>query len=246
MRALATIRVAGENFPIEGADKIVATRVDGWVCVTKKGEFNPGDKGVYFEIDSFLPATDSRYAFLEKNFITWTGQVGARLRTMKLRGQLSQGLFLPISIYPELANMEVGTDVTEILGIQKWEPPIPAQLAGEVTGKMRTAIPITDEERCVSGDTKLETEFGIKTIKEIVDIKFTGKVKSFNHEKNIMEFQNVIGWSALPKQKEKWLKIVTKSGKTILVTKNHKIWNDTSQSYLNAENLKIGDKVIKK
>lgn len=180
MRALATIRVAGENFPIEGANKIVATRVDGWMCVTKKGEFTPGDKGVYFEIDSFLPASDSRYAFLEKNFITWSGQVGARLRTMKLRGQLSQGLFLPISIYPELADMEVGTDVTEILGIQKWEPPIPAQLAGEVTGKMRTAIPITDEERIQNLVNHIQSEIAGKTFEKTIKLDGTS-MTVFNH-----------------------------------------------------------------
>ena len=66
MRKLASIRIATNISPIEGADAIEAVQVDGWVCVAKKGEFNVGDKGVYFEIDSFLSAEDSRFSFLEK------------------------------------------------------------------------------------------------------------------------------------------------------------------------------------
>jgi RNA ligase (TIGR02306 family) len=173
MRALATIRAAGENFAIEGADLIQATRVDGWVCVTKKGEFNLGDNGVYFEIDSFLPGTDNRYSFLEKNFITWNSKLGARLRTMKLRGQISQGLFLPMSSFPELSNANVGDDVTEVLGIEKWEPPIPTQLAGEVTGKMRSVIPVTDEERIQNLVCEIATKIAGKTFEKTIKLDGT-------------------------------------------------------------------------
>lgn len=147
MRKLATIRVANAITPIVGADAIEAVRVDGWTCVAKKGEFQVGDKGIYFEIDSFLNGQDERFSFLAKQFITFEGKQGARLRTIRLRGQLSQGLFLPLAKFPELANLEIGADVTEILGVTKWEPPMPAQLAGEVVGVRPHFVRGTDQER---------------------------------------------------------------------------------------------------
>ena len=71
MRILASVRRVRDIQPIIGADFIVRTQVDGWQCVTKKGEFQVDDLGVYFEIDSFLSATDPRFSFLEKQFINW-------------------------------------------------------------------------------------------------------------------------------------------------------------------------------
>lgn len=147
MRKLASIRVANAINPIVGADAIEAVRVDGWVCVSKKGEFQVGDKGIYFEIDSFLNGEDPRFQFLSKQFINFEGQQGARLRTIRLRGQLSQGLFLPLKNFPELQSLEVGADVTEALSVKKWEPPMPAQLAGEVVGVFPHWVKTTDQNR---------------------------------------------------------------------------------------------------
>jgi RNA ligase (TIGR02306 family) len=244
MRQLASIRTVRDIQPIVGADIIVATQVDGWKCITKKGEFNVGDMGVYFEIDSFLPGSDERFAFLAKQFINFEGTIGARIRTIKLKGQLAQGLMLPLRLFPEIVDAQVGMDVTELLNVQKWEPYVPPQLAGEVNGNFPSFIKKTDEERCVSGDTLVETDVGFKTIKEVVETKFQGKVKSFNHGTNAVEFHNVIGWSAMPNEKEQWLKITTKSGKTIFVTKNHKIWNASTKSYQEASTLNNGEKVV--
>lgn len=246
MRKLATIRVANTISPIEGADAIEAVRVDGWTCVSKKGEFKVGDKGVYFEIDSFLNGDDERFQFLFKQFITFKGKKGARLRTMRIRGQLSNGLFLPLEKFPELKELEVGTDVTESLGVIKWEPPISAQLAGEVRGIFPHFIKKTDEERCVAGDTVVETDDVIqpfKTIQEIVETRFSGKVKSFNHEMGQIEFRSVIGWSEIPNE-HNWLEITLKSGKKMYVTRNHKIWSETRKEYFNAETFQEGEKVI--
>lgn len=158
MRKLATIRVANAINPIMGADAIEAVRVDGWVCVAKKGEFQVGDKGIYFEIDSFLNGQDERFSFLAKQFIKFEGVQGARLRTIRLRGQLSQGLFLPLAKFPELQDLEIGTDVTEILGVTKWEPPMPAQLAGEVIGVFPHYIKKTDEERIQNFVQEIEVD----------------------------------------------------------------------------------------
>jgi RNA ligase (TIGR02306 family) len=146
-RQLASIRQIHTLVPIEGADLIELALVDGWQCITKKGEFQEGDLGVYYEIDSFLPATDERYTFLDPKFIDWEGKRGARLRTMKMRKQLSQGLVLPLSLFPEIENPEEGLDVTELLGIEKWERPVNPQIQGMPKGNFPPQIPKTNETR---------------------------------------------------------------------------------------------------
>lgn len=119
-RELVTVRAITEILPIEGADLIELAVVDGWQCVVKKGEFKVGDKGVYFEIDSFLPASDNRFEFLEKNFINWQGHYGARIRTIRLKKQISQGLLLPLSSFPDLNPVSL-RDFSDQLGVKKWE-----------------------------------------------------------------------------------------------------------------------------
>lgn len=151
MRKLVTVRTIDEVAPIPEADAIVRARIGGWDVVTKKDEFKPGDLCVYFEIDSFLPETDYRFQFLMKNKITWNGHNGARLKTVKLRGQISQGLALPAAEFPEIMQEFNGTvqdqDFSELLNVLKWEPVIPAQLAGKIRGNFPHFIPKTDQER---------------------------------------------------------------------------------------------------
>ena len=134
-RKLATIRKIKEIRPIEGADAIELAIVDGWqVVVAKNVGHKVGDSVVYCEIDSFLPIREE-FEFLRKSSYKKMGdQEGFRLKTIKLRGQVSQGLILPIDILPirqfaTVGNLPLGMDVTEMLEIVKYEPPIPAQLA---------------------------------------------------------------------------------------------------------------------
>ncbi|TWT91676.1 RNA ligase (ATP) [Neorhodopirellula pilleata] len=145
MRKLATIRTVLETRPIEGADMIELAVVDGWKCVTKKGEFAAGDAVIYCEIDSFLPVRDE-FEFLRKSSLkVMDDREGFRLRTVKLRGQISQGLLLAPSILGRSFNL--GEDVTDELGIVKYEAPIPACLGGDVVGGFPAFIAKTDEER---------------------------------------------------------------------------------------------------
>lgn len=145
MRKLATIRTVQQTQAIEGADAIELALVDGWKCVTKKGEFNSGDAVIYCEIDSFLPVRDE-FEFLRKSSLkVMDGREGFRLRTVTLRGQISQGLLLSPSILGREAS--IGEDLTDELGIVKYEPPIPACLGGDVIGGFPAFIAKTDEER---------------------------------------------------------------------------------------------------
>lgn len=155
-RALATIEQIESIRPIEGADAIDLARVRGWDVVVKKGEYREGDLAVYFEIDSMLPLDDPRYAFLEaagKKIVD--GKLYHRLKTKKLRGVVSQGLLVPFHAFSaEFAeaapapNGVVGHDVTDVLGIFKYEPPVPAELRGSVNGDFPTHLcRKTDSER---------------------------------------------------------------------------------------------------
>lgn len=151
-RKLATVRKIANLSPIEGADMIELATVDGWkVVVAKNVGHKVGDFVVYCEVDSFLPILP-QFEFLRKSSYKKMGDTeGFRLKTIKLRGQISQGLILPIAeviAFPDVLDyMEVGKDVTELLGIVKYEPPIPAELAGKVKGLFPSFIPKTDEER---------------------------------------------------------------------------------------------------
>ena len=152
-RKLATVRKISNIQPIEGADKIELATIDGWkVVVAKEVNHKVGDLIVYCEVDSFLPIREE-FEFLRKTSFKKMGdQEGFRLKTIRLRGQVSQGLILPIVVLnPPDANINVtpfeGLDVTEMLDIVKYEPPIPADLAGKVKGLFPSFIRKTDEER---------------------------------------------------------------------------------------------------
>lgn len=151
-RKLASVRRIAALDPIEGADRIVRATVDGWQLVTaKENGFNVGDLVVYFEIDSFLPVQEE-YEFLRKGCFKSTKNLGDgfRIKTIKLRGQVSQGLILPLTIIKTEAPLESfqeGDDLTELLGVQKYEKPIPSNLVGKVRGNFPSFIRKTDQER---------------------------------------------------------------------------------------------------
>mgnify|MGYP002780788715 CR=1 FL=1 len=154
MRTLASIQVVNTAEPIPNADAIERIRVLGWWIVVKKGEFSPGDKVVYCEIDSLLPERPE-FEFLRASSFKPTvfGPDGAaqapgfRIKTIRLRGQVSQGICFPLSILPAGAPADEGADVTDALGVRKWEPPVPAGMTGRVKGSFPGILPKTDETR---------------------------------------------------------------------------------------------------
>ena len=148
MRKLATLREIDAILPIEGADAIECAVVGGWKVVIKKGEYKPGDRAVYCEIDSWIPTKLAEFLSKGKEPREYEGIKGERLRTVKLRGQLSQGLLLNLDLaLPFTNSFQIGDDVSEVLGIVKWEKPVNAQLAGICKGNFPTLIPKTDQER---------------------------------------------------------------------------------------------------
>lgn len=153
MRKLATIERIQEIQPIPKADFIEKARVRGWWVVIKKNDFKVGDLCIYYEIDSFLPIRPE-YEFLLKGnsikkMMVGTGLEieGIRLRTVCLKGQISQGLILPISLFAEvrLSNLEEGTDITSLLGVILYENP--GHKGGAIKGVLPGYILKTDETR---------------------------------------------------------------------------------------------------
>ena len=151
MRQLATIQKVSEVRPIPEADFIELVVIKGWQCVAKKGEFGPGALCVYFEVDSYLPV-DARYEFLRGSSYRnndFMGE-GFRIKTVKFRGEISQGLALPVSAFPEVSAPDEGADVTDLLKVRKWEMPEQVGSAGIAIGDKPFGIPTTDETRIQS------------------------------------------------------------------------------------------------
>lgn len=156
-RKLASIKTITHIRPIPGADAIECAFVGGWPVVVKKGEYQVDDVAIYLEIDSWVPHKLAPFLSKGKEPREYNGVKGERLQTVKLRGQISQGLLLPFTAQFAIQlgagpgakfTDYVGMDVSEQLGVQKWEPPIPAQLQGQMKGAFPYFIPKTDQERC--------------------------------------------------------------------------------------------------
>jgi len=232
-----------QNHP--NADRLDLCRVGGWQVVTLRDEYKEGDRVIYISIDSWVPTEIASFLSKGQEPRVYEGVKGERLRTVKLRGEISQGLILPFSILGPYVDfpLEDGADVTDHLGIIKWEPPISAQLAGQVEGNFPSFIRKTDQERCVEGNTIIETDDGLKTIKEIVESKFAGKVLSYEPLINQNVMRKVVGWSEMTPQPNEWVKITTRSGKFMIVTNNHKVYLPSLDIYREARFLRCGDKV---
>ena len=153
-RALASIQYIRSIDPIPGADFIVKIGVKGWFTVARKDEFKVGDPCVYFEVDSVLPEAPEFEFMRDRKF---------RVKTMKFKKQLAQGLAMPLKevvalwrddspllVGEDLVEFEEGQDVTELIGVVKYEPPVPVCLEGKIIGRRPGFVPKTDEVRIQS------------------------------------------------------------------------------------------------
>ena len=173
MRHLATIQEIKDITPIKDADRIELAHVLGWQCVVQKGKFHVGEQCVYFEVDSFLPIRPE-FEFLRASSYRKSDLLGEgfRLRTVKLRGEFSQGLVTAIddvmtdeqraAITDLSGEIPDGTDVTDMLGVRKWEMPEMATGQGTTIGEANRFIPITDEQRIQSAPELLAEFAGLR------------------------------------------------------------------------------------
>jgi len=141
MRKLVTIQVIESITPIPDADRIETARVKGWNIVVQKGEFAVGEKIAYFEVDSFLPEDVPAYENFQvrgQKELNRDGQEvkGHVVKTIKLRGVVSQGLIMGLNTLGIPNTYDVDTDITEMVNVLKYEEPIP--VSGEIIGPFDT------------------------------------------------------------------------------------------------------------
>lgn len=158
-RRLVTLKTIDSITPIPGADAIEAAHIGGWTAVVRKGEFYEGQQVFYFETDSMLPLDKKPFEFLrDRGVKIQDGKEYHRLKAMKLRGVVSDGLLLPFSVLHDIIPdpdtqidrcndiMDAGGDFSELFGVIKYEDPILAKLGGKMSS-FPEWIPKTDEER---------------------------------------------------------------------------------------------------
>jgi RNA ligase (TIGR02306 family) len=197
MRKLASIQRITDIQPIQNADKIEVASVLGWKVVIKKGEFSIGDLCIYFEVDSILPALPE-FEFLKKN--------DYRLKTMRMRGQLSQGLCWNVNILPEDIKREIGTDVTEVFGVQKYEEPFPEEMVG-VSKRFHPTIVRKSGEVRVQAEPRLLEELKGKRVAVTTKIegvstsfiRHNGEIDVCSHTHSLLENDKSVQWQMAKK-----------------------------------------------
>lgn len=197
---LEPIYFTGKDGVIEEATAIKVATVDGWKVVVRSHEFEVGDMCVFFEIDSIIPRASWNGHILPKEI-----DKPIRLKTIRLKGQLSQGLALPIkgktgdsdfndlldqisgdrfkySFYEETPDskvedwFKVGEDVTEALGVTKYEAPVPINT--DAKGLRPSYIPRTDQERIQN----LPHLIGGETVYEVTEKLEGTSITVYYHE----------------------------------------------------------------
>jgi RNA ligase (TIGR02306 family) len=168
MRKLVSIQKVHSIRPIDGADAIEAVSVQGWHLVAKKGEFKNGDLCVFFEIDSVLPDMKTKKELAGEEVtdddlvFEFMRNRKFKVKTIKLRGQISQGLAIPPSNFPQLNGMRLVEDMelTERLNVRKYDPEAESLINGTGT-KFKEGIRKTDETRVQSMKKSLRKVEGI-------------------------------------------------------------------------------------
>jgi len=163
-RHLVSVQKIIDIKPIDGADLIAAYKVNGWWVVDQVDKYHINDLILFAEIDSWIPTTIAPFLSKGKVPHEYYGVAGERLRTVRLKKQLSQGLLMPISILDSFDNKEwtEGDNVTDLLGIQKWEAPIIPQLAGVMKGNFPAFILKTDQIRLQNIQQEITDAFNNK------------------------------------------------------------------------------------
>jgi RNA ligase (TIGR02306 family) len=127
------------------ADSLDIAEVLGWQVVVKRGLHKEGDKVVFITIDTIVPKLPWSEFLADKDH----PEKPIRIKNIKLRGEYSSGLVIPLSEFPLqfTATAVVGEDLTTLLGVKKYIKELPANLSGENEGEFPTHLASkTDED----------------------------------------------------------------------------------------------------
>lgn len=187
-RVLAEAVRITEKEPIEGADKIELVKVRGWQVVVQKGLYEVGDLAVYFSIDALLPEVPEFEFLRERCYKKESAEgPGFRIKTIKLKGQLSQGMLMPVGeLNAYIRSANEGDDLTNVLGVKKYDKPEPAALAGRARGNFPTFIPKTDEHRIQNFIGRFTANYADHLWE--VSLKLDGSSMTVYHNKKVEVF----------------------------------------------------------
>ena len=273
---LASLETISEILPIEGADKIELAQVQGWQSVIKKHSYKVGDQVIFVPIDTVLTPREWNKFLWDKN----EPSKPIRVKTAKLRGAISQGLIFPKTlvsaqeVWDHMDDSSEDVSLASMLGISKYEKPIPVQLAGQVKGEFPShLVSRTDEDNlksniealeelkeaewveatlkidgCLDESTLIETEKGLMSIKQIVDSRCIGlKVLTLDVDIRKIEYQPILNVFANENTSQKeWYEVELEDGSVLKLTGNHKIFLPELNCYRETKDLSINDIVLSK
>lgn len=245
------------------ADALEIAIVKGWQTVIRKGEFNKDDLVVYFPLDSILPVKLSDEIGVTKYLSK------GRVKAAKLRGEPSYGLIWPVRkaedyIWPlpfDERRYGEGMDLTEGLGVTKWEPPLnlnvqnaerPDPLFDRYTDieNLRNypniiqpgeLVVMTEKiHGCVNSKTKILMANGEE--KYIKNISGGDFVTSFNEKTKEFEINKVLKVIVQKKVLIRWLSLSFENGRNIICTEDHKILTK-NRGYVCAKDLNEQDEL---
>jgi RNA ligase (TIGR02306 family) len=168
--------------PIDGADRIERATVLGWSVVVRKAIHKVGDTVLFVFPDSKIPKK-----FLDESY---EGDEKVRLKTVKMKGQYSAGLILPLSVLPQDTELDINKDYADILGIEKYEAPIPANLSGKVLGSFPTHLVSKTDELNYRSNPEAIAELGeerFKGVEFIATLKLDGTSATYAYNKQTMQ-----------------------------------------------------------
>lgn len=239
------------------ADALDIATVLGYRCIVGRDAFSPGEKVVLIQPDTVLPDEPWAEMFRKRS---------NRVKACRLRGEWSFGIVMPLSTWPQIGFDDIvpGTEVSDIIGVTKYEPPAPQDLSA--AGHLPTNLPKTDEERwqniealpfgevcditlkvdgCLKDDTIVITEQGELPIKHIVEKNMIGlKVLTYDVDQNIEEYQPILATSASVDDSKQWYEVQLECGAILTLTGNHMVWLPELNCYRRADEL-IGNETLK-
>jgi RNA ligase (TIGR02306 family) len=213
---LASIEVIKNIRNHLNADSLEICEILGWQTIVKKGIHKEGDKVVFITIDTIVP----RYQWSEFLVDSKNSDKPIRIKNIKLRGEYSSGLVIPLSEFSSsvFSDYEVGTDLTEVLGITKYIKEIPANLSGETIGDFPThLISKTDEDNGLNDPSLVE--------------------EVFNSDEEVTVTLKIDGSSATLVVEDGKLTQVCSRNLSKKETENSTFWNDCDTSCVNAISL---------